>query len=185
VAYYSATRRLGLYVAAYDPEANSKFLSVSRPVNDWMSLSISQVLPFVNGRDYAPGFPFKVGVFSGDWYDAARIYRGWAVSQSWALGNKLSERSWTPDWFKRLSLHQWIFTQPSTDLSLLPGVAQDSATQLGASVAVDWIGWERNGWYIDYPDVLPPKAGWSAFDNALSATRATGNRVMLIPDTTS
>ena len=185
MAYYGTQRRVGLYVAAYDPEANSKYLNVARLNNDWMSLSITHVLPFVNGRDYAPGYPFTVGVFTGDWYDAARIYRKWAVGQSWAQGNTLNERSWTPDWFKRLSLHQWIFTQPSTNPSLVVDVAKDSAAQVGAPAAMDWIGWERNGWYIDYPDVFPPKVGWSAFDDAVSATHAGGNRIMVIPDTTS
>jgi hypothetical protein len=55
-----------------------------------------------------------------------------------------------------LSFHQWIFTQSSIDPSLVVDVAQDSAAQVGAPAAMDWIGWERNGWYIDYPDVFPP-----------------------------
>lgn len=189
MAYYSQETRAGLYIAAYDSEGHSKFLHAGRPAESWMSLSIIHILPFVAGLDYTPEYPVVVGVFSGDWYDAAQIYRRWALEQPWAVNGRLAERSSTPDWFKNLSLHQWVFTYPLghdvNHFSIVPEVARDTAGQVRSPVAIDWIGWERNGWYIDYPDVFPPKEGWTSFESTVTATHESGNYVQFIPNTTS
>jgi hypothetical protein len=67
----------------------------------------------------------------------------------------------------------------------VPEVTEDTAANLGTPVLASWIGWERFGWYINYPDVFPPKEGWTAFTDAVEAVHQTGNRVLAIPDVTS
>lgn len=51
---------------------------------------------------------------------------------------------------------------------------------MGYPAVIDWVGWEREGWYIGYPDVFPPKEGSASFEQAVQQTHASGNRVMMI-----
>ena len=188
-AYYSEERNFGLYMAAYDPGANAKNLILSKSDTSWMSLSISQPLAQVSHRDYRPDFRFVVGVFSGAWYGAARIYRDWGLQQPWAIEGTLTTRTSTPDWFKKLSLHQWVYTYPlgydMNHFPIVPDVANDTSTQMDSAVAVDWIGWENVSWYVNYPEVFPPKEGYVSLESAITGIHAGGNRVMFIPNTTS
>ena len=67
----------------------------------------------------------------------------------------------------------------------MPAGSQSTSDILGAPIAVDWVGWEQFGWYIDYPKVFPPKEGWPSFESAIARTQDLGNRIWLVPDTVS
>lgn len=189
MAYYSLERQSGLYLAAADGNGYSKFINVSKPNQDWLSFSISHVLTYSKGNDPEIPYPVVVGIFSGDWYDAAQIYRQWAVQQAWVSGGRLSERSDIPEWFKDIGIHQWISTYPLcydlNHFSIVPEISQDTAQYMGFPVAMNWIGWEDEAWYINYPEVFPPKEGWSSFENTINEVHGLGNYILLLPDTTS
>jgi hypothetical protein len=189
MAYYSTELRTGLYMAAYDPDGYCKSLNVSKPAQDWLSLDVFHIPLYTKHADYMPDYPVVVGVFSGDWYDAAQIYRDWALQQSWATGARMAGSGGALDWYDNLALHEWIYTYPLcydvNHFSIVPDIAQDTSQFVGAPVAMDWIGWERRGWYIDYPDVFPPKEGWASFEAAVRNVREQGNHVWVVPDATS
>jgi hypothetical protein len=56
--------------------------------------------------------PYDVvaGPFTGDWWDASRIYRAWWVKQEWAGRGLLADRHDLPDWL----VHAPIAARPST-----------------------------------------------------------------------
>lgn len=62
-----------------------------------------------NGSTYSTPYPIAFGVFNGNWYDAAQIYRNWLQTEANGLGEilekgKLEFRADVPQWFKELAL---------------------------------------------------------------------------------
>jgi hypothetical protein len=190
MAYYGLQSKTGLYIACLDGKTHSKYFVFSKPESMWLSASVNHIPEFIAGSDYHSDFPIVMGPFSGDWYDAAQLYRTWALGQNWASRGSLAARIDIPGWFPMLGLRQFIYTHPNNlpDWNLfrvVPEVTRDTSLQMKSPAIASWIGWERTGWYIEYPDVFPPKEGWTAFRQAVNDTHQKSNRVLFIPDTTS
>lgn len=45
----------------------------------------------LNVQTYAAAYPFTLAVLRGDWYDAARAYRDWALNQPWATQGPMKD----------------------------------------------------------------------------------------------
>ena len=56
------------------------------------------------GTTFVTPYPIAMGVFNGDWYDAARIYRSWAETQPILEKGKLITRTDVPQWWKEVTL---------------------------------------------------------------------------------
>ena len=55
--------------------------------------------------------------FTGDWYDAAMIYRSWALKQTWTARGPLAMRDDIPQWFKDIdNWIMWPITKKPTNL---------------------------------------------------------------------
>lgn len=65
---------------------------------------------------YVP-FDFVLGVFEGDWYDAAKIYRSWAEGTPLLSKGKLQNRSDIPLWWKEVELSEIFSVAPSNPQS--------------------------------------------------------------------
>ena len=189
MTYSSRERRSGLYLATRDVDGYSKFFSLTKSAQNWMEMQVTHRPSLTPKTSFVPAFDAVVGVFTGDWYDAAQIYRNWALQQPWVKTAAIPDASQPTGWFSQLPLHQWLATYPvcydTNHFSVVPDISQDTSQFMGQPVAMDWVGWEREGWYIDYPDVLPPKEGWASFEDAVGKTRAMGNRIWTVLDTTS
>lgn len=184
-AYYSIEKNSGIYLASEDPDGNRKSIHWSKPDENWMEISIKHTPIFGEGNDFDLPFKVKLGIFTGDWYDAARIYKSWAISQPWLKKGTISERTDIPIWFKSLPLHMWILTHPfeypdSNPFSILSERSNNVSSYLQVPLAMDWIGWENTGWYINYPDVFPPKEGWDSFDETISNVKTGANHILTI-----
>ena len=189
MAYYGTNPAMGLYMASMDTNANSKFLQAARPDANWLSLTITHRPEIVSSPGWSMSVNSVVGLFSGDWYDAAIIYRNWALAQPWAAQGPVSSRTDLPAWLTRIGLREWVYTYPEeydmNHFGIVADVLADSAATMGCPVMAGWIGWERAGWYRLYPDVFPPKEGWLSLSNAIRTARQEGNAVSFIVDTTS
>ncbi len=190
IGYYGISPAAGLYIAAYDRDGNSKYFDFSKPNLSWLHTKIAHIPEFGEGSGYLSGYSSIIGVFSGDWYDAAQIYRSWALHQPWASQGPLATRSDIPAWYSSAGIRQWIYTHPGclTDanpFSIVPEVMNDTATYLGHAAIASWVGWERHGWYLEYPEVFPPKEGWDPFRQAIRTTHESENRIHFIANTTS
>ncbi|HKB14665.1 MAG TPA: DUF6259 domain-containing protein, partial [Planctomycetota bacterium] len=122
--YYTADGR-GVYYATEDGEATySKFTNLYGYGNRYEvqtayyaeNASLSTV-----GTTYATPYPIDVGVFNGDWYDAARIYRSWAQTQTILEKGKLIDRTDVPQWWKELTLTDVGYV-PAGNLNATPVV---------------------------------------------------------------
>ena len=113
LAAYGHTAGRGFYFAAEDGEGFTKTFAVrNRPETDAVVFAV-QHFP-ANRGEIADRFEMNYDVvaepFTGDWWDAARLYRGWWVKQVWASRGLLAERHDLPDWLVRAP----IVVRPST-----------------------------------------------------------------------
>ena len=94
---------VGLYFAEEDGQANRKAI-VWTPDSAAGTLNFSITHPVLNWgadtpvRDYSCPGDFVGGPFQGDWYDAARMYRKWALTAPWCAKGPIHERDDYPKW---------------------------------------------------------------------------------------
>jgi hypothetical protein len=91
-AYYCPGKG-GLYFAADDPSLLPKWLNFYR-MNGSLEASLMYGWEDIGaGKGAEAPFRFVVKTFAGDdWYDAADIYKTWAVKQSWCSQGTLEQR---------------------------------------------------------------------------------------------
>lgn len=189
-SYYSTETGAGLYFAAYDSGGYAKFLNLAKPGGNLM---LSQVFipSFVDGTDLEMPYNVVLGVFQGDWYSAALIYRQWALKQWWTAQGPLRTRSDVPNWLRNTYVTADVFTRYWTrtthlwngPFSNVPWVAKSMKDTYGSSPLLFWRGWEHEGWYVGGPlDMFPPSEGWSNFDAAVQNTHLNGGRIFVIED---
>jgi hypothetical protein len=139
----------GLYLAAYDPGCFYKEFLYEVGMNYRMRNFPEEMgLP---GKDFTLPYKAVVGVFEGDWVDAAKIYREWATEQRWCSKGNLSERKDIPSWFKEISV--WFVGGPSENMIKLREF-------LDVPVAFHWYNWHQIPFDKFYPDYFPPKEGF-------------------------
>ncbi len=104
--FYYPTRSLagGLYLATYDGAPHPKvfFLSPEKK-RKCLTLEIAHYPESQAEKDagYTMPYPVIFDGFDGDWYDAATLYRAWAIRQTWTKSGPLHQRNDVADWVKR------------------------------------------------------------------------------------
>ena len=85
LAYYSCSKG-GIYIAALDSEENVKWLNFYKEEN---AFAFSQIYGYTNNA----AWPLVIKFMSGrhDWYEAADLYREWAVRQKWCAKGRLAD----------------------------------------------------------------------------------------------
>lgn len=103
-AYYGPTA--GLYLATHDGASHTKgFLIQPGKVINKIPVMRYEVEHYpanagVPGSGFEPDYPAVIGPFHGNWYDAARIYRAWALQQRWAKRGPLTKRDDISPWIR-------------------------------------------------------------------------------------
>ena len=79
----------GLYIATNDTESYGKNFLVEfrEALTDYQMINILDVAS--DKTSYKPSYDFILGTLHGDWYDAALIYREWALQQEWVKNSRL------------------------------------------------------------------------------------------------
>ena len=169
----------GLYFAAEDPDANRKTLAwsagtgglrfrISRPVLGWAGPDPA--------RRYASPGDVVVGPFRGDWYDAAQLYRRWAITAPWCAKGPIHARPDVPKWLADASY--WTIGQ----LGDRNGIRREMEKHEFFGLPTGVI--HAYGYYMSpqqdnlYPEVWPPKLGSEDFRRAVADLQAIGMRVV-------
>jgi len=107
LAAYGRSSHSGLYFAAEDGQGYSKsFLTRNFPQASCVVFAV-QHLPANRGAGvFSDTLPYEIvaGPFTGDWWDAARMYRRWWVKQEWASQGLLANRHGVPAWLLQAPL---------------------------------------------------------------------------------
>ncbi len=175
MAVYSRASRTGLYYACHDPYAASKHIVQRREAGDpGVLLAFDVPAPDM----HRAGTPFTwpgVAVWqrlSGDWFDAARIYRDWVTREAhWWPKLSRSGRADTPEWMRNLSAWAQTGGAPADCVEQVKRMQR----ALGVPIGFHWYNWHEIPFDNDYPHYFPTKPGVAA---AVADLQANGVYVM-------
>ncbi|MBR1966019.1 MAG: hypothetical protein IKA22_05365 [Lentisphaeria bacterium] len=135
----------GLYLSTYDDSMLAKTYNLSRQLDNSLIYSVS-VMPGLK-KEYRQNFPFVMQFFKGDWFDAAQIYRKWAVNQSWCKAGKLSVRKnelvdSIHVWIKGGALNKTGYTYPVQTLAGVDRLSPAERFKYSGEIAADYTAKE-------------------------------------------
>jgi len=113
LAAYGDHTRKGFYIAAQDADGYDKQLAWGNYQDRNTVMFAFEHIPAnrgVAGTSFQQPYDVVTRPFTGDWYDAARIYRQWWTQQVWASKGLLRDRKDIPEWLKKAQ----VMTRPST-----------------------------------------------------------------------
>ena len=161
----------GVYLSADDIHARSKSFSVFGNEHNGIGIE-AQHFPSKADTEfgtYTLPYEMQIGLFQGDWFTVAEIYRNWALEQPWAQASRL-KKGLTPDWAKDTGF--WIWNRDHSSGVLPPAIQMQDYLEL--PVSVFWHWWHGCPYDVGFPEYLPPREGSDAFRTALSNAQAQG-----------
>ena len=180
LAYYND--KAGLYVACEDTAGNIKLLAALHR-DPGIRLGIAHVGDWPSKGTRTLEYDVVLGSFTGDWYDAAHIYREWALQQKWSI--PLHKREDVPEWL--LNSPPYITVRPQGILDAGPVLPVEEflpyeklvplldgiASRVKSAVVAVLMGWERGGSWV-YPNCFPPIGGDESMANFTRMARERG-----------
>jgi len=108
------------------------------------------------GTGFKSPYPVLTTPYKGGWYNAAQIYRAWALKQPWCSKGKIYDRKNTPEWFKKT--HFWSAGGWFYDME--KGFEMHKKTQeklKGRDIGIEFTQWQKYFGESFYPpDYFPP-----------------------------
>lgn len=154
-AFYG--ERDALYLGTHDPKANHKVYlvnagenTVSYTCENWPGLAEK------DGGAYKLPYEAAVGVVNGGWYEAAQLYREWALTAPWSKAGKVSERP-VPQWLKDTDL--WLRVEFGYE-----GIAdfcKQAHEYFDVPTSLHWYKWHEIPYDTLYPDYFPTRPGFA------------------------
>ena len=145
----------GLYIAAEDPDARIKTMVVEG------EQCVSFEAPVENaGRPglaaEGPRFDVVLAPLSGDWWEAARRYRAFALKQKWAARGPIRDDPSYPRRFCQIPL--WI------NIHAHPREAEEIRLRVKEAfpdfpTGIHWHLWQHSGHDENYPEYFPAQPG--------------------------
>ena len=177
-AFYSnaTSKRLGLYVAAHDPDsrlqiamASGSWASTTGASLHWYQIP-SDLLTPLTVAGWKTDYEVVLQGFEGDWFDASQIYREWVLRNArWTrkgnLSTRLNNRQF-PHYLTTVPfLVESVLTRPAGGTYLKPAPANDTIAtmvELMALLNVSemitwWSSWNSEMYDTKYPQVTPRK----------------------------
>ena len=171
----------GLYCAEEDEQANRKNFDWT-PDTASGTLAFSIVHPVLNWgaeelvRDYASPGDVVVGPFQGDWFDAARIYRKWAVTAPWCRKGLMHERDDYPQWLVKLAY--WTNNRLTNEGHISLESVHREFFDLPECICHDY-GWMSDVYdHHTNPDYLPPRIGSKTYARVVKELKAKNIHVV-------
>ncbi len=151
--------KAALYVATHDPLAYHKESNFEDDGRGSARIRYAHFPAGMGepGRDYCLPYEVTIGALVGDWIDACKLYRAWALQQKWC-GPPLSQRSDVPQWFKDIAV--WFQGYPTEKMVEL-------ARFLDTPIALHWYNWHQVPFDDDYPHYFPIKPEVPSWANKL------------------
>ena len=178
-SYYN--ERAGLYLATHDAGRNVKSFDVAPMPGHGTGpvMSVSHLPGAEPGEDVALEYDTVVGVFHGDWCDAADLYKAWAHQQSWCE-QKLSDRD-IPQWMRsgfgvfQTSNYHAPQLRLNHSLAEIADQVNELSRECGAPLLALVFNWEHDGAWTGPIGFFPPREGEAAFREAMARLKAAGN----------
>ncbi|UCD30175.1 MAG: hypothetical protein JSV03_06825, partial [Planctomycetota bacterium] len=182
MAYYGKAG--GLYLAAHDELCHIKGIEWYKQ-GQGIQLEYRLFPGGVGRGSYTMPYDMVLGVFNGDWHDAADIYRSWVEGSKMPLPPKLHKNNRLPEWFEHSPIVVTYPVRGTRDLGdmspneyypytkALPHMERLS-NQLSSKVMVLLMHWEGTAPWAP-PYVWPPYGGEDDFLKFVNGLHAQGN----------
>jgi hypothetical protein len=191
-AFYGS--ETGVYLATEDASGSIKRFGATVVEGDGLDLSIEHNHDERTGLSFELPYDTVLGVFHGGWYEAADLYKAWALQQHWC-SRRIAERTDIPDWIKEP--RPWLCIISRGDYERLRGTVwsppaewpiakfwpaakvvplmRDYSAIFEAPVVTWMEGWEFIGAPGGPVDIFPPLEGAESFSSAMAALAGDGN----------
>lgn len=119
VALYDSVAEKGIYLSTDDNRGYAKFFNETYIPEYKVCLYSLRRFPEDRGKggnQVAGSFHSILGIFDGDWYDAAQIYRSWWKQQKWAKRGPLYSSD-VPDFLKHAPVFLRFYLRESKKLT--------------------------------------------------------------------
>lgn len=168
------------YLDARDSEARAKYayaycrVGLSDP---HARIGIRSSVPMLKELTNGYVLPWKglIRPFRGGWWEAAQIYRPWALRQPWAqtaLGRKAG-----PAHARLREICFWAWNRGGCEAVSRP--LEKFAEDTGLPCALHWDWWHRYTKDVGYPTYWPPYEGAEKFVETVSRLKAHGCYTMV------
>jgi hypothetical protein len=171
----------GLYCAEEDGQANRKYFawtpdaasgtlvfSIAHPVLNWGAKELV--------HEYRSPGDVVVGPFQGDWFDAARIYRKWALTAPWSRKGPIQQRKDFPQWLVKLAY--WTNNRLRDEGAIRLEFVHREFFDLPECICHDY-GWMSDAYdHHTNPDYLPPRIGSENYAALVKKLKARNIRVV-------
>lgn len=165
----------GLYLATHDSAACLKTLRLTAAMASGM-FSVQMVPEIQPGRGgdrvaSLTSYDSVIGVYGGDYLEAGRIYREFAIETPWGKAADWSKRS-VPKWLRETDI--WL--RPDGGPAANVDVTREGLEYYGADhTSLHWYRWHKIPYDTNYPEYLPALDG---FAEAISEMKRLGTHVM-------
>lgn len=169
MAFYTGGK--GVYIGAHDAQANHKVLNMHASAGGAQALFTNYpAIPEAGGGTYKLPYEAVVGVFTGDYYDAAQIYREFTFKTVWGKGGPVSKRP-IPQWLKDTDL--WLRPHYGPEQNV--PVIKEALKYFDVPTSLHWYQWHKIPYDTLYPEYFPPLDG---FADAVKELQGMGTHVM-------
>ena len=144
----------GLYIAAHDPESRSKCLVVGKGQDVRFDTVVENAgVPGLAAE--GPRYAVTIAAYRGDWWQAAKLYRSWALRQKWAAKGPIAKRR--------------DFPRAMADMDLLLRINEKDAFAMSnqvvavrriwpdLKVGIHWYGWSPQIFCVNFPEFFPAR----------------------------
>lgn len=161
----------GLYVGLHDPMANHKLLAVKAGENEvGFACTNYPAIPEPPTRVYKVPYEAAIGVFEGEYWDAAQIYREFTFKTPWGKAGAVSKRP-IPQWVKDTEI--WLRPDEKPVANAKPTI--EAAEFFGVPISLHWYNWHQIPFDTLYPEYFPAKPH---FEQGVKALQMAGLNVM-------
>ena len=148
----------GLFISPYDGQGRIKRMRFLK------NHDLAYVTPVENagiaGRAAeGPNYPVIIAAYRGDWCEAARIYRKWALRQKWCAKGPIAKRA---DYPKRIAeCHGWLMAEQEAR-GVSNFVTKVRQRFPDVKFGCEWTKWGNQPFDTNYPEMLPSRLGVDA-----------------------
>lgn len=171
----------GLYLAEEDPDGNEKTLAwdadrqagvlsfaIAHPVLGWGGPDPA--------KNYASPGDVVIGPFAGDWYDAARLYRKWALTAPWCAKGPIRQRQDYPQWLAEAPY--WTTSGLSSEHGVQAEIEKHDFYGVPTMISHAYSYYFPQTMDDRFPEWGPPRLGSEGFKQAVKQLQARGIRVV-------
>ena len=142
----------GLYIAAHDPELRFKSLTIQADHGVRFDTVVEDA-GIVGKAAEGPRYAVTVAAYRGDWWQAAKLYRAWALKQKWAAKGPIARRT---DYPKELAQTDLLFRFNEKN----PEAMSNNVVALkrifpNLKLSVHWYLWTTQPWCVNFPEFFP------------------------------